>query len=125
MSSKKRIGFLAVVTSLIIVIGYLIANQSQSKSPQTVVSPIGSPTTSPEPKLRSISIVSSGDILLHERLWAQAKADGVDGNWDFYPQLADLEPEISSAELDHQILRESWHPLQLRRILRQRALRFR
>ena len=99
MSSKKRIGFLAVVTSLIIVIGYLIANQSQSKSPQTVVSPIGSPTTSPEPKLRSISIVSSGDILLHERLWAQAKADGVDGNWDFYPQLADLEPEISSAEL--------------------------
>ena len=79
MSSKKRIGFLAVVTSLIIVIGYLIANQSQSKSPQAVVSPIGSPTTSPEPKLRSISIVSSGDILLHERLWAQAKADGVDG----------------------------------------------
>ena len=99
MSSKKRISFLAVVTALIIVIGYLIANQSQSKSPQAVVSPISSPTTSPEPKLRSISIVSSGDILLHERLWAQAKADGVDGNWDFYPQLADLEPEISSADL--------------------------
>lgn len=99
MSSKKRIGFLAVVSALIIVIGYLIANQSQSKSPQAVVSPISSPTTSPEPKLRSISIVSSGDILLHERLWAQAKADGVDGNWDFYPQLADLEPEISSADL--------------------------
>ena len=99
MSSKKRIGFLAVVTALIIVIGYLIANQSQSKSPQAVVSPISSPNTSPEPKLRSISIVSSGDILLHERLWAQAKADGVDGNWDFYPQLADLEPEISSADL--------------------------
>jgi poly-gamma-glutamate synthesis protein (capsule biosynthesis protein) len=37
--------------------------------------------------------------LLHERLWAQAKADGVDGNWDFYPQLADLEPVISSADL--------------------------
>ena len=99
MSSKMRIGFLAVVTALIIVAGYLIANQSQSKSPQAVVSPISSPTTSPEPKLRSISIVSSGDILLHERLWAQAKADGVDGNWDFYPQLADLEPEISSADL--------------------------
>lgn len=99
MSSKKRIGFLAAAVALIIVVGYLIANQSQSKSPQAVVSPISSPTTSPEPKLRSISIVSSGDILLHERLWAQAKADGVDGNWDFYPQLADLEPEISSADL--------------------------
>ena len=99
MSSKKRIGFLVTAVALIVVVGYLIANQSQSKSPQAVVSPISSPNTSPEPKLRSISIVSSGDILLHERLWAQAKADGVDGNWDFYPQLADLEPEISSADL--------------------------
>jgi poly-gamma-glutamate synthesis protein (capsule biosynthesis protein) len=99
MSSKKRIGFLATAVALIIVVGYLIANPSQSKSPQAVVSPISSPTTGPEPKLRSISIVSSGDILLHERLWAQAKADGVDGNWDFYPQLADLEPVISSADL--------------------------
>ena len=99
MSTKKRIGFLAVVTAPIIVIGYLIANQSQNEPPQAVVSPISSSTASPEPKLRSISIVSSGDILLHERLWAQAKADGVDGNWDFYPQLADLEPEISSADL--------------------------
>ena len=99
MSSKKRIGFLATAVALIIVVGYLTANQSQSESPQAVVSPISSPITSPEPKLRSISIVSSGDILLHERLWAQAKADGVDGNWDFYPQLADLEPVISSADL--------------------------
>ena len=99
MSSKKRIGFLATAVALIIVVGYLIANPSQSKSPQAVVSPISSPTTGPEPKLRSISIVSSGDILLHERLWAQAKADGTDGDLDFYPQLADLEPEISSADL--------------------------
>jgi poly-gamma-glutamate synthesis protein (capsule biosynthesis protein) len=37
--------------------------------------------------------------LLHERLWAQAKADGTDGNWDFFPQFADLEPVISSADL--------------------------
>jgi len=62
MSSKKRIGFLVTAVALIVVVGYLIANQSQSKSPQAVVSPISSPTTSPEPKLRSISIVSSGDI---------------------------------------------------------------
>jgi poly-gamma-glutamate synthesis protein (capsule biosynthesis protein) len=37
--------------------------------------------------------------LLHERLWAQAKADGTDGNWDFFPQFAPLEPVISSADL--------------------------
>ncbi len=97
MSSKKRIGFLAVAIALLLIVGYLIANQGQNESPQAVVSPISS--SSPEPKLRTISIVSSGDILLHERLWAQAKADGVDGKWDFYPQLADLEPEINSADL--------------------------
>jgi len=80
----KRISFLVVVIALIASGGFWISN-SQSASP--------------EPKLRTISIVSSGDILLHERLWAQAKADGTDGNLDFYPQLADLEPVISSADL--------------------------
>lgn len=99
MSTKKRIGFLTAAIALLLIVGYLIANQSQNESPQAVVSPISSSAASPEPKLRSISIVSSGDILLHERLWAQARADGTDGNLDFYPQLADLEPVISSADL--------------------------
>ena len=39
---------------------------------------------------RQFTLVSSGDLLLHERTWTQARADGKHGNWDFYPQLADL-----------------------------------
>jgi poly-gamma-glutamate synthesis protein (capsule biosynthesis protein) len=70
-----------------------------TRAPEANVSPVSSPSSNPVPALRTISIVSSGDILLHERLWAQEKADGTDGDLDFYPQLADLEPEISSADL--------------------------
>ena len=96
---RSKIGFLVFAVVLLIAVGYLVTNQSQEKTPQAIVSPVTSPTSSPAAKPRSISIVSSGDILLHERLWVQAKADGTDGNLDFYPQLADLEPVFSSADL--------------------------
>ena len=96
---RSKIGFLVFAVVLLIAAGYLVTNQSQEKTPQAIVSPVTSPTSSPAAKPRSISIVSSGDILLHERLWVQAKADGTDGNLDFYPQLADIEPVFSSADL--------------------------
>ena len=94
----KRIGFLFGLIVLVLV-SFWFSNQDRVETPQATVSTISTPTVSPAPKLRTVSIVSTGDILLHERLWAQAKADGTDGNLDFYPQLADLEPVISSADL--------------------------
>jgi len=99
MRSFNRLGFLILAISLVAIVGFWIANKDEAKTPQANPFPIISPSASPTPKLRAISIVSSGDILLHERLWAQAKADGTDGSWDFFPQLADLEPVISSADL--------------------------
>jgi len=94
----KRIGFLFGLIALVLV-SFWFSNQDRVETPQATVSTISTPTVSPAPKLRTVSIVSTGDILLHERLWAQAKADGTDGNLDFYPQLADLESVISSADL--------------------------
>jgi poly-gamma-glutamate synthesis protein (capsule biosynthesis protein) len=99
MRSIKTIGLLVLTISLLAVGGFWLSNNDEVKTPQANPSPITSPSASPTPKLRTISIVSSGDILLHERLWAQAKADGTDGNWDFFPQFAPLEPVISSADL--------------------------
>jgi poly-gamma-glutamate synthesis protein (capsule biosynthesis protein) len=99
MRSIKTIGLLVLTISLLAVGGFWLSNNDEVKTPQANASPITSPSASPAPKLRTISIVSSGDILLHERLWAQAKADGTDGNWDFFPQFAPLEPVISSADL--------------------------
>jgi poly-gamma-glutamate synthesis protein (capsule biosynthesis protein) len=98
MLSTKRIGFLFGLIALVLV-SFWFSNQDRVDTPQATVLTISTPTVSPTPKLRTVSIVSTGDILLHERLWAQAKADGTDGNLDFYPQLADLEPVISSADL--------------------------
>ena len=95
----KQISFLVVVIALVAIGGFWISDQDGAETTQAEISTLSSQSASPEPKLRNISIVSSGDILLHERLWAQAKADGTDGNLDFYPQLADLEPVISSADL--------------------------
>jgi poly-gamma-glutamate synthesis protein (capsule biosynthesis protein) len=99
MQSKTRVIFLVVSVLLVGIGGFWFINQDAPKTPQVVASTLDSPSASPTPKLRTISIVSSGDILLHERLWAQAKADGTNGNLDFFPQLADLEPVISAADL--------------------------
>jgi poly-gamma-glutamate synthesis protein (capsule biosynthesis protein) len=99
MRTIKIISFMVAAAVLVTIIGFWFSNREAIEAPQASASALISPSATPIPKLRTISIVSSGDILLHERLWAQAKADGTDGNWDFYPQFADLEPVISSADL--------------------------
>jgi len=99
MHISKRIGLLVSTSVLMASCSFAPSNEEATRAPEANVSPVSSPSSSPAPAPRTISIVSSGDILLHERLWAQAKADGTDGNLDFYPQLADLESEISSADL--------------------------
>lgn len=99
MRSIKQIGFLISLSAMVAACSSTTSNEAGSRPSESISSPSATPLSSPNPAPRTISIVSSGDILLHERLWAQAKADGVDGNWDFYPQLADLEPVISSADL--------------------------
>lgn len=63
-----------------------------------IASPTPTPTPTPEP--REFTIVTTGDVLLHERLWTQAKRDaGADGTWNFEPQLASIKPIVSSADL--------------------------
>jgi poly-gamma-glutamate capsule biosynthesis protein CapA/YwtB (metallophosphatase superfamily) len=99
MNITKRIGLLALSSALVASCGFGPSSEGAAETPEISSSSISSPSSTPTPALRSISIVSTGDILLHERLWAQAQRDGVDGEWDFFPQLADLEPVISSADL--------------------------
>ena len=99
MRSVNKVSLFILALAVIAVGGFWLTNKDDVKTPLSIASVITSPSPSPTPQLRTISIVSSGDILLHERLWAQAKADGTNENWDFFPQLADLEPVISSADL--------------------------
>jgi len=54
------------------------------------------------PPPRAFTVVGSGDVLLHEALWAQAKRDaaaaGRDG-YDFAPIFASVKPVVSAADL--------------------------
>lgn len=70
----------------------------QLKSSQSPVDEIETVVDKNLPK-RSFTVVATGDILLHERTWTQAKADGTAGNWDFYPQLAGISEYTQSADL--------------------------
>jgi poly-gamma-glutamate capsule biosynthesis protein CapA/YwtB (metallophosphatase superfamily) len=60
------------------------------------------PTPTPTPEPRTFTLVATGDVLLHERLWRQAGTDAAKtGNvpMDFAPQLANVAPVVSAADV--------------------------
>lgn len=60
--------------------------------------PTGPPALPPQP--REFTIVATGDILLHERLWTQARRDAGDGEqMNFAPQLAGIRPVVQESDL--------------------------
>ena len=74
---------------------------SAERSP-TVAETVLTPTPTPTPKPRSFTLVATGDVLLHERLWRQAERDAARtgrGALDFTPQLANIAPVVSAADL--------------------------
>jgi len=46
-----------------------------------------------------ITLVATGDVLLHERLWTTAKRDGKNGQWDFAPLMSSVKPLVQKADL--------------------------
>jgi poly-gamma-glutamate synthesis protein (capsule biosynthesis protein) len=50
-------------------------------------------------KPRQATVVTTGDLLLHERMWNTAIADGKNGQWDFFPQLSGVGKIIKGADL--------------------------
>jgi poly-gamma-glutamate synthesis protein (capsule biosynthesis protein) len=50
-------------------------------------------------QLDELTIVATGDVLLHERLWTTAKRDGHDGDWDFAPVMSSVKPLVQGADL--------------------------
>jgi poly-gamma-glutamate synthesis protein (capsule biosynthesis protein) len=61
------------------------------------------PANTPEPDKRDlpdrITVVATGDVLLHERLWTTAKRDGKGGDWDFAPLMSSVKPLVQKADL--------------------------
>ena len=76
------------------------SDDEPSAEPSPAVSETPSPAPSPEP--RTFTLVGTGDVLLHERLWRQAEQDAAEtgnGALDFTPQLANIAPIVSAADL--------------------------
>ncbi|GAA1584558.1 CapA family protein [Kribbella karoonensis] len=58
------------------------------------------PGTQKQPeKPQRITVVATGDVLLHERLWTTAKRDGSGGAWDFAPLMSGVKPVVQQADL--------------------------
>jgi poly-gamma-glutamate synthesis protein (capsule biosynthesis protein) len=78
--------------------GSLVAGCSGSGSPERLrATPSANPTTPDR-----VTLVATGDVLLHQPLWRQARADAgrtSDGAMDFAPMLAGLRPVVSRADL--------------------------
>ncbi|MFI6673967.1 CapA family protein [Kribbella sp. NPDC050470] len=65
--------------------------------------------TAPAPKQKAkenkanqpdrITLVATGDVLLHERLWTTARRDGRNGEWDFAPVMSSIKPIVQDADL--------------------------
>lgn len=73
-----------------------------SAAPGTPSAPTTSPSPSPTPPPdpRTFTLVATGDVLLHERLWTQARNDAGPGEeMDFAPQLANIAPIVQDAGL--------------------------
>lgn len=69
--------------------------------PPSIATPTAAPTSN-TPAVRALTVVAGGDVLLHPPTVAQADADGGvvgDGVYDFTPELAGIEPLVSSADL--------------------------
>ncbi len=66
---------------------------------QRSASPPKKPSASTPAAASEFTVLAVGDVLVHERLWQQAAADGAAGQLDFRPQLAAVKPLISAADL--------------------------
>ncbi len=58
------------------------------------------PNSEPAQQPREFTLVGTGDVLLHERLWQQAERDAeADEEMDFAPQLAGIAPVVEAADV--------------------------
>ena len=95
-------GLLILSTAVSLAFLSSCANFNANESPaayKTAQTSATSDSESTDSQPLSFTIVTTGDILLHERLWNQAKQDGTDEVWNFYPQLAGIAPITQSADL--------------------------
>ena len=93
---------MSVVAAAALVLAACTGGSEPATEPAPTLTETPTPTPTPTPEPRTFTLVGTGDVLLHERLWRQAERDAAqtgNGVLDFTPQLANIAPIVSDADL--------------------------
>ena len=93
---------MSVVAAAALVLAACTGGSQPATEPAPTLTETPTPTPTPTPERRTFTLVGTGDVLLHERLWLQAERDAAEtgnGVLDFTPQLANIAPIVSDADL--------------------------
>lgn len=98
---RRRLSALTVVAALTLVVAACGDDEPAAGGENTAAeTPTDTPSPTPTSEPRAFTLVATGDVLLHERLWNQARDDaGPDGELNFAPQLANIKPVVEGAGL--------------------------
>lgn len=87
------------ILSLVLISATITSCSTSSGETQNAAFSTPEPANSISIEPASFTVVTTGDILLHERTWNQAKQDGTEEIWNFYPQLEGIASVTQSADL--------------------------
>ena len=93
---------MSVVAAAALVLAACTGGSQPATDPAPTLTETPTPTPTPTPEPRTFTLVGTGDVLLHERVWLQAERDAAEtgnGVLDFTPQLANIAPIVSDADL--------------------------
>jgi len=93
---------MSVVAAAALVLAACTGGSQPATEPAPTLTETPTPTPTPTPERRTFTLVGTGDVLLHERVWLQAERDAAEtgnGVLDFTPQLANIAPIVSGADL--------------------------
>lgn len=93
---------MSVVAAAALMLAACTGGSEPATEPAPTLTETPTPTPTPTPEPRTFTLVGTGDVLLHERLWRQAERDAAEtgnGVLDFTPQLANIAPIVSDADL--------------------------
>ena len=93
---------MSVVAATALVLAACTGGSQPATEPAPTLTETPTPTPTPTPERRTFTLVGTGDVLLHERVWLQAERDAAEtgnGVLDFTPQLANIAPIVTGADL--------------------------
>ncbi len=72
---------------------------SEPEDEQSAEEPSGVDAAPTGPRSRTVTIALTGDVLVHDNVWASARRSAGGRGFDFRPMLAPLRPRIAAADL--------------------------